>query len=45
LTVVALVLLPVVLVYQGWAYYVFRRRLGLAAEPDGEARVDAVDPA
>jgi cytochrome bd ubiquinol oxidase subunit II len=45
LTVVALVLLPVVLVYQGWAYYVFRRRLGLAAEPDGEARVDAVYPA
>jgi cytochrome bd ubiquinol oxidase subunit II len=28
LTVVALVLLPVVLLYQGWTYYVFRRRLG-----------------
>ena len=28
MTVVALILTPVVLVYQGWTYYVFRRRLG-----------------
>jgi cytochrome d ubiquinol oxidase subunit II len=32
LTVVAAILLPVVLLYQGWTYYVFRRRLGLEAE-------------
>ena len=28
MTVIALVLLPVVLAYQSWTYYVFRRRLG-----------------
>jgi hypothetical protein len=28
MTWVAGVLLPVVLLYQGWTYYVFRRRLG-----------------
>jgi cytochrome d ubiquinol oxidase subunit II len=28
MTVFALVLAPVVLLYQGWSYYVFRRRLG-----------------
>jgi cytochrome bd ubiquinol oxidase subunit II len=28
MTVVALVLLPIVLAYQGWTYYVFRRRVG-----------------
>ncbi|HKE98380.1 MAG TPA: cytochrome d ubiquinol oxidase subunit II [Actinomycetes bacterium] len=28
MTVVAAVLLPVVLAYQGWTYYVFRRRVG-----------------
>jgi cytochrome d ubiquinol oxidase subunit II len=28
MTVVAVVFLPVVLVYQGWTYYVFRRRIG-----------------
>ena len=27
MTVVALVILPVVLAYQGWTYYVFRRRI------------------
>jgi cytochrome bd ubiquinol oxidase subunit II len=27
MTVVALVLLPVVLCYQAWTYYVFRRRI------------------
>jgi cytochrome bd ubiquinol oxidase subunit II len=37
LTVVAAIVTPVVLIYQGWTYYVFRRRLGLdtaGAEPD-----------
>jgi cytochrome bd ubiquinol oxidase subunit II len=28
MTVVAVIFVPVVLVYQGWTYYVFRRRLG-----------------
>jgi cytochrome bd ubiquinol oxidase subunit II len=28
MTVVAVVFLPVVLVYQAWTYYVFRRRIG-----------------
>ena len=27
MTVVALVLLPLVLLYQGWSYYVFRARV------------------
>ena len=27
MTVVALILVPVVLLYQGWTYYVFRHRL------------------
>jgi cytochrome d ubiquinol oxidase subunit II len=27
MTVVALVLVPVVLLYQGWTYYVFRHRI------------------
>ena len=30
LTIVALVLVPVVLVYQGWSYYVFRNRISVA---------------
>jgi cytochrome d ubiquinol oxidase subunit II len=28
MTVAAAVLFPVVLAYQGWTYYVFRRRVG-----------------
>jgi cytochrome bd ubiquinol oxidase subunit II len=28
MTVTAVVLLPIVLAYQGWTYYVFRRRIG-----------------
>jgi cytochrome bd ubiquinol oxidase subunit II len=28
MTVIALVFLPIVLAYQGWTYYVFRRRIG-----------------
>jgi len=27
MTVVALILVPVVLIYQGWSYWVFRKRL------------------
>ena len=33
MSVVALVLVPVVLAYQGWTYYVFRRRVGLERTP------------
>jgi cytochrome d ubiquinol oxidase subunit II len=28
MSIVALILVPIVLGYQGWTYYVFRRRLG-----------------
>ena len=28
MTVVALIVTPIVLLYQGWTYYVFRHRLG-----------------
>ena len=28
MTIAALILVPIVLIYQGWTYYVFRRRLG-----------------
>ena len=43
MTVVALVLTPVVLLYQGWTYYVFRHRIGrddldAAEEPARSAR-------
>jgi cytochrome d ubiquinol oxidase subunit II len=39
MTVVAAIITPVVLLYQGWTYHVFRRRLGaessdLNAAPD-----------
>jgi cytochrome d ubiquinol oxidase subunit II len=38
MTVALAVLLPIVLVYQGWTYHVFRRRLtGPAGPPDGSA--------
>jgi cytochrome d ubiquinol oxidase subunit II len=33
MTVVALIVTPVVLLYQGWTYHVFRRRLGGDDEP------------
>jgi cytochrome d ubiquinol oxidase subunit II len=34
MSIVALVMVPIVLLYQGWTYYVFRRRVG--AGPAGE---------
>jgi cytochrome d ubiquinol oxidase subunit II len=33
MSVVALIFVPLVLLYQGWTYYVFRRRVG--GEPPG----------
>ena len=44
MTIIALVLTPVVLLYQGWTYHVFRQRLGVGqAEPAaaGAAAPDA----
>ena len=38
MSVVALIFVPLVLVYQGWSYYVFRQRVG-------GARVEAADSA
>ncbi len=35
MTVVALISVPVVLLYQGWTYYVFRHRVSGEAEPAG----------
>ncbi len=37
MTVVALVLVPVVLAYQGWTYVVFRRRVSGPPQPDAPA--------
>jgi cytochrome d ubiquinol oxidase subunit II len=37
MTVVAAIFVPVILVYQGWTYHVFRQRLG-ADEPMTELR-------
>jgi cytochrome d ubiquinol oxidase subunit II len=34
LTWVAVVFTPIVLLYQGWTYWVFRRRIGVANIPD-----------
>jgi len=28
MTVIALILVPIVLIYQGWTYYIFRERIG-----------------
>jgi len=41
MSVVALIFVPLVLVYQGWTYYVFRRRVGLGPEPAGSSEVSA----
>jgi len=32
MTVIALILVPIVLIYQGWTYYVFRKRLTMESE-------------
>jgi cytochrome d ubiquinol oxidase subunit II len=44
ITVVALIFTPLVLLYQGWTYHVFRKRLGLdGAAPAPYAALDAAD--
>jgi cytochrome d ubiquinol oxidase subunit II len=42
ITVVAAILTPVVLLYQGWTYHVFRARLG--GEPPVSAPVEVLGP-
>lgn len=47
MSVAALILLPLVLFYQGWTYYVFRRRLGgqhAAPTPGAETPIAVLDP-
>jgi len=45
MTIVLAIFLPVVLIYQGWTYYVFRRRLiGAPVDPAASLR-NAADPA
>jgi cytochrome bd ubiquinol oxidase subunit II len=44
ITVVALVLTPIVLLYQGWTYYVFRARLGGAAPTEAGTAADDAPP-
>jgi cytochrome d ubiquinol oxidase subunit II len=34
MTIVAIVFLPVVMIYQGWTYHVFRKRLASPAGPE-----------
>jgi cytochrome bd ubiquinol oxidase subunit II len=43
MTIVAAIFFPIVLAYQGWTYYVFRRRLGRA--PAATATADPTSPA
>jgi cytochrome d ubiquinol oxidase subunit II len=32
MTIIAVILVPVVLIYQGWTYYIFRKRLTMETE-------------
>ena len=41
MTVVALVFIPLVLLYQGWTYHVFRARVGGPRQPEGAASAQA----
>jgi cytochrome d ubiquinol oxidase subunit II len=41
MTVVALIFTPLVLLYQGWTYWVFRRRIGVNQIPPDETGVEA----
>ena len=49
MTVVAVIFTPIVLVYQGWTYWVFRKRIAVHHIPDpdagaGRQRDEAVRP-
>jgi cytochrome d ubiquinol oxidase subunit II len=39
MTYVAVVMTPLVLIYQGWTYWVFRKRLGASSIPTPESGV------
>ena len=41
MSVVALICLPVILLYQGWTYHVFRARVGGEELPSGAAPTPA----
>jgi len=36
MTIVALIFLPLILLYQGWTYHVFRQRIGTPSGGEGE---------
>lgn len=44
MTVVAVVFMPLVLLYQGWTYWVFRRRVAVEHLPPDEEDAGAADP-
>ena len=45
MSVVAIILLPVVLIYQAWTYYVFRRRIGPREfQPSAPSAVPGANP-
>jgi cytochrome d ubiquinol oxidase subunit II len=44
MTVAALILVPIVLLYQGWTYYVFRKRLGGPPPTEPAAPDPALEP-
>ena len=41
MSVVALIVAPIILLYQGWTYYVFRARVGAAPIEDTPLALDA----
>jgi cytochrome bd ubiquinol oxidase subunit II len=45
MTVVAVIFVPIVLLYQGWTYYVFRRRLGGEPSAPAEHPAEQTGPA
>jgi cytochrome d ubiquinol oxidase subunit II len=44
MTVVAVVFTPLVLIYQGWTYWVFRRRVSVSTSPTGDEHGEAGMP-
>jgi cytochrome d ubiquinol oxidase subunit II len=44
MTVVAVVFTPLVLIYQGWTYWVFRRRVSVSTSPTGDEHGESGTP-